>query len=147
VSSPYRAVLDRKLADVEGERRIYLDRLVEAIPDVPALQLKETLAYMVLAECCEELPTDLPSSRTALILGEYLDGQGRWIRQHLYTRAFVLDPGPAIATLAEGFVAAVAARVLDGVKDGWVEPDEKRPFTFSYPDYGNERFPYWDEEE
>ena len=143
----YKSILERQLADVSGSRRIYLDQILRDIADHPGFFLTETLASMILVRASATLPMSLSPGQVCSILDAYLTDKADWIRKHIFTRSFVFDSLPIIEALSEGFLAEIAATTLDAIKEGAIVPEEKIPYRFSWPNYSNQKFPYWEEEE
>ncbi len=146
MSSPYLNVILTNVRALEGEQRLYYERVVTSIDSVKAFENKQNIAFMVLADCLEDLPELLPANmpeKTFLShIAKYLHDQRDYISKTVYSKKYILNPQQVARELGEGFTARIATDLLEQYAAGTLETGEAKSYSFRWPYTDTEEFPY-----
>ena len=148
MSTPYLEVVLKKVQALEGEHRGYYERVVTSIDTVKAFEDKQNVAFMVLAYSLEDLPEPLPVAMPELSflnhMAAYLRKNQLHISKTLFSEEFARNPAKVAHEIAQGFVARIAEDLLEQYGNGTLDLGESQSFSFRWPYYDAEDFPYQD---
>ena len=151
MSTPYLEIVLRKVHALEGEHRGYYERVVTSIDTVKAFEDKQNVAFMILAYSLEDLPEPLPVAMPEV---SFLNHMASFLRKNqlsisktLFSEEFARAPAKVAHEIAQGFVARIAEDLLEQYGNGTLELGEAKAFSFRWPYYDADDFPYQDLEE
>lgn len=146
MSSPYLNVILTKVRALESEQRLYYERVVTSIDSIKAFENKQNIAFMVLANCLDDLPeilpTNMPEKTFLAHVAKYLHDQRDFISQTVYSKQYILNPQKVAQELGEGFTARIATDILEQYAAGTLDIKEAKSYNFRWPYTQNDQFPY-----
>lgn len=110
-------------------------------------EMRMNLAYLVIEGACETVTDRLPERVFVERLYSYIVEQSANLQRQMFSRAFITNRNLAVHDLAVGFTAELALAVLDLVRDGNIEVEERRVFRFGENQDDSDKFPYRDLDE
>ncbi len=143
----HQQVLKSALHGLPAEQAGYLTDLGQFIEEHEEFERNRHWMFMILAACCEMVPTVLPKEIVAKHLADFVVKHLGTIQRIAYSREYILKKGQPLAELATEYAAYLSIVALEDYKAGKIESDEPNNHVFRWPYYDEEAFPYHDDDD
>ncbi len=148
MSSPYLNIILAKIAKLDGNLRIYYQRVVTDIDKNKSFENKQNIAFIILTNCLDDLPEILPDNipeKTFLShMAKYIYDKRQYISQNIYSECYILNFDEINRELAEGFSARIATDILEQYAAGNLATKDVKIYNFSWQNIDDTDFPYQD---
>lgn len=145
--SMQRKDLNRALARIDEDKRDYFMKVLAILERDRRFEMRLNLAYLVIEGAAETVTDKLPERVFIERLYSYLAEHSNDINRRMFSAEFITNRTLAVHDLAVGFTADLALAVLDLVRDGNMQVEERRVFRFGESQDDSDKFPYRDLDE